>query len=178
MSSLRDRIDFKPLTRGDLPLLLTWFQRPHMREWWGEPDEEIALVRDMLEGRDTTRPFLFQLDGRPIGYIQYWFIGHHQNAEWLEDHPWLGEFPPDALGIDLSIGEPQLVGRGLGSTVLRAFAERLVASGYPTLVIDPDPDNLRAIRAYEKAGFGPVTHLEGMTGDALIMQFYPESDGT
>ena len=34
----------------------------------------------------------------------------------------------------------------------------LLASGIPRIVIDPDPDNARAIRAYEKAGFQQRPH--------------------
>ncbi len=173
MRPLEDRIDFKPVTRGDLALLDGWLREPHMREWWGEPDEEIALIRDMIEDRDTTRPFLIRVDGRPVGYIQYWFLGHHQNQEWLEDHPWLAAFPSHAIGIDLSIGDAALLGKGLGSLALRLFARNLYQSGYSVILIDPDPDNHRAIRAYEKAGFRPVPNLEGMTGDdVLIMQFH------
>lgn len=173
MQPIEDRIEFKPVTKGDLPLLLQWFAEPHMQEWWGEPDEEVALVRDMVEGRDTTRPFLIQLDSQSIGYIQYWFVGEHQTPDWLEEHPWLSGFPSDAIGIDLSIGEPGLVGRGIGSAALRLFAGRLRDSGYTTIIIDPDPENLRAVRAYEKAGFRPVPDLEGIDDGVLIMQFKP-----
>ena len=170
-----NRIDFKPVTKGDLPLIELWFAEPHLREWWGEPDEEIALIRDMVEDRDTTRPFLIQLDGAPIGYIQYWFLGELQTEEWLEDHPWLSAFPEHAVGIDVSIGEAGLTGRGIGPAAIRAFARRLHTWGHSVIITDPDPDNHRAVRAYEKAGFRPVPHLEDMTGgDVLIMQFHNE----
>ena len=116
---------------ADLALLRTWLERPHMREWWGEPEAELGYIRDMIEGRDTTRPFIFSVDGEPVGYIQYWLIGHHQNATWIADHPWLAELPPDAVGVDLSIGDPGKLSQGIGSGVLRAFAERLVGAGPP-----------------------------------------------
>jgi RimJ/RimL family protein N-acetyltransferase len=38
-------------------------------------------------------------------------------------------------------------------------------------VIDPDPENRRAVRAYEKAGFRAIPRLVGRTGDTLIMQY-------
>ena len=107
-------IGFLPVEAEHYGLLDVWLRSPHLQEWWGDPDEELAYIRDMVEGRDTTRPFLIALDGAPIGYIQYWFIGHHQNETWLVDHPWLAELPEETIGVDLSIGEPGLLSRGLG----------------------------------------------------------------
>ena len=171
MSRLDDRIDFKPVTKGDLPRLLSWFAEPHVAAWWGEPGEEVALVRDMIDGLDSTRPFIIQLDGQPVGYLQYWSLGELQTEEWVEDHPWLTAFPPEAVGIDIAIGEPNLTGHGIGPAALGLFARRLVDSGYPIIVMDPDPDNDRALRAFEKAGFAPVSE-PGIGGDdVLIIQF-------
>ena len=68
---------------------------PHLREWWGDPQTELGHIRDMVEGRDTTRPYIFHVDGEPLGYIQVWYIGHHQNEPWIRDHPWLAALPAD-----------------------------------------------------------------------------------
>lgn len=165
-------IGFRPVTAADFPLLRRWLEAPHMREWWGDPEEELGNIRDMVEGRDTTRPFIFEAGGAAVGYIQVWFIGHHQNAEWLPDYPWLAELPSDAVGIDLSLGEPALLSKGIGSAALAAFARRLHADGHRTIIIDPDPGNARAVRAYAKAGFRTIPRLAGRTGDALIMQYH------
>jgi RimJ/RimL family protein N-acetyltransferase len=173
MSASADyQIGFLPVAPEHYPLLKTWLDRPHMREWWGDPETEFGYIRDMVEGRDTTRPFLIVSAGVLVGYIQYWFIGHHQNEQWIKDHPWLAELPRDAIGVDLSIGEPDQVSRGLGSAALSAFVAMLRAQGHETIVIDPDPDNARAVRAYEKAGFRPVPALLGRSGDALIMRHH------
>ena len=79
MPASAQEIGFLAVTPDHYPLLAEWLRAPHMQEWWGDPDEELGFIRDMVEGRDTTQPFLFTLDGVPIGYIQAWFIGHHQN---------------------------------------------------------------------------------------------------
>jgi aminoglycoside 6'-N-acetyltransferase len=163
--------DFHPMSVGDLPLMRHWLEQPHVREWWGEPEPEIHYIRDMIEGRDTTRPFIFSVDGKSAGYIQYWFVGHHQNETWIADYPWLAELPSDAVGVDLTIGEASLLSRGVGSDALRLFTERLAAEGYHTIIIDPDPANGRAVRAYEKAGYRAIPRLLGRTGDTLIMQY-------
>jgi RimJ/RimL family protein N-acetyltransferase len=162
---------FRPMLADDLPLVRRWLSAPHVREWWGEPEEELGYMRDMIDGRDTTRPFIVAYDSRPLGYIQYWFIGHHQNDDWIAEYPWLAELPADAVGVDLSIGDPDKLSCGHGSTVLRRFTERLLAAGHRTIIIDPDPENVRAVRAYEKAGYRAIPRLRGLTGDALIMQY-------
>jgi RimJ/RimL family protein N-acetyltransferase len=166
---------FRPFVSDDLPLMRRWLEMPHMRAWWGDPDAELGYIRDMIEGRDTTQPFIFSVDGKPTGYIQYWFIGHHQNETWIADHPWLAELPSDAVGVDLSIGEPHLLSQGIGSGALSNFAEFLIED-HPTIIIDPDPANKRAVRAYEKAGFRAIPRLLGRTGDTLIMRYDPQYD--
>ena len=172
MKRLENSIDFRPLAKADLPLLKRWLEEPHVRDWWGEPDEELALIRAMVEGEDSTRPYMIQFEGHPIGYAQYWQVGELQTDDWTEDHPWLAVFPADAVGMDICIGDDRFVAKGVGPAVIRAFVRRLQAGGLATIIADPDPENSRAVRAFEKAGFRPVPNLEGMTGyDVLILQF-------
>jgi len=164
-------IEFRPVTAADLPMLAEWIARPHWQEWWEDPSKEIAYVRDMVEGRDTTRPFIFGEDGADLGYIQAWHIADQRFEPWLTLAPWLTALPDDAVGVDLSIAEAGHLGRGLGSRALIAFVAMLRAEGHETIVIDPDPANARAVRAYEKAGFRAIPALLGKTGDSLLMQF-------
>ncbi|MBU2582471.1 MAG: acetyltransferase [Alphaproteobacteria bacterium] len=167
------QIQFQPVTESDLDTLRDWIGRPHWQQWWLAPDEEVSYIRSMIEGRDTTRPFIFHVGGEPMGYIQYRFIGDHQNADWFADHPWLADLPSDAVGVDLSIADASDLAKGIGSTVLAEFAQGLVTEGWRTIIIDPDPNNARAIRAYAKAGFRPIPALFGKTGDSLIMRYQP-----
>ena len=171
-----ERIGFRPVTPDDYPLLESWLDSPHWREWWGEPATELGYIRDMVEGRDTTRPFLFLLDGAPAGYIQAWTIADQLKEPWLSEAPWMTEVPADSVGVDISIGAATQLSRGLGSTVVRLFAERLRAKGHATILIDPSVTNLRAIRAYEKAGFRKwiVSRESSGQGETLIMKFAPD----
>ena len=174
MSAGASTIEFVPLAHRDLELMASWLHAPHWREWWGEPDAELDHVVDMIEGRDSTRPYLFHVDGVPLGYIQLWFIAdQRRHDDVLAEHPWLSLLADDTVGVDLSIGDPARLSQGIGSCTLRLFTERLSAQGHATIIIDPDPDNRRAVRAYEKASFRAVPHLIGRTGDSHIMQFEP-----
>ena len=165
----RKSISFVPVQPEHYALLRTWLNAPHMREWWGEPETELGYIRDMVEGRDTTRPFLIASEGEPVGYIQYWYIGHHQNEQWVKDHPWLMEFPSDTIGVDLSIGDKSKLSQGLGSAALAAFVHMLRDQGHNNIIIDPDPANGRAVRAYEKAGFRKALLTEASDGPVLLM---------
>ncbi len=171
MPAKTPEIDFRAVSPGDLDLLGQWMETSHWRKWWGDPEEELGFIRDMVEGRDTTRPFIFEVDGRPVGYIQYWFIGEHQNEQWAKDDPWLMELPADAIGVDLSIGAVENLSKGIGTASLRKFVQKLLQDGFKTIIIDPDPDNERAVRAYRKSGFRPVKHLEGRFEGVLVMQY-------
>jgi RimJ/RimL family protein N-acetyltransferase len=167
-------IAFRPVRHDDLPMLAQWLERPHWREWWGDPETELGYIVDMIEGRDTTKPYIFLWGGRPSGYIQLWFVAPHQTPEWTADNPWLMQLPSEAVGVDLSIADEQDLSRGLGSATLRAFAQEMRSRGFETIVIDPDPANTRAVHAYRNAGFKPVPRLEGRTEGVLIMQFEPD----
>ena len=163
-------ISFRPLAPADLPRLAEWLRTPHWREWWGDPDEELASIRAMLDGRDTTEPFVIEADGAPAGYIQRWFVRDARVEPWLTVAPWVALLPDEAQGVDLSLADGERLGRGLGSRALGAFVARMRAEGASEIVIDPDPANRRAVRAYEKAGFRPIPELLGRTGDTLLMR--------
>lgn len=77
--------------------------------------------------------------------------------------------PDGTRGIDQLIGEPDMVGVGHGSALVRLFVERLLKAGTPRVVTDPDPTNVRAIRAYEKAGFHKDRLVDTPDGRALLM---------
>ncbi|MCT4334664.1 acetyltransferase [Paracoccus sp. YLB-12] len=136
-----DDYSFRPVTRADLPTLADWLRDPVVAEWWEGPDRQIALVSEDL-GNPVMRQLIAFLGSTPLGYAQY-YPAHH----WLAPH--FADLPAEAVAIDV-FGAPQ--GRGHGGAWLRVLCDRLLEDA-PLLVIDPDPANLRAIRAYEKAGF-------------------------
>jgi RimJ/RimL family protein N-acetyltransferase len=164
------KIEFSRVTHADLALLRTWMEKPHWRQWWGEPESELGYIVDMIDGRDSTEPYLFRVDGSPVGYIQVWFISLHQTEEWIKDYPWLVELPQEAVGVDISIGDADQLSKGLGTAALREFVALLHSRGHSTIIIDPDPANARAIRAYANAGFEPISNLKGRYQDVLLMQ--------
>ncbi|MBK4214836.1 GNAT family N-acetyltransferase [Paracoccus caeni] len=132
---------FRPVTRDDLPMLAEWLRQPEVAAWWGGPDRQISLVTEDLDS-PAMEQVLALRDGVPLGYAQY-YPAHHWPA------PQFAHLPADTIAIDV-FGGPQ--GWGHGGQWLRALGDLLLLDT-PILAIDPDPENTRAIRAYEKAGF-------------------------
>ena len=171
-------ISFRPVTADDLAMLAEWLGRPHVQEWWGDVETQIGRFRAKLDGRDTTRPFIFEIGGKPAGYAQYSFFDDHKTPDQLAKTPWLDLLPTGSVGIDLFIAERDLLSKGVGSSVVRMMAGMLRAEGHRSILIDPDSTNARAVRAYEKAGFRVMPALVGKTGDFLIMRFEPQQAET
>ncbi len=163
------RYDFRAVTEADLPMLSAWLAEPHVAEWWndGQEDPLAEIVEAMAS--DSTEPLIVELGGTPIGYVQS-YDPH------LEDHHPYQDQPFGTLGIDVTIGVPELVGIGHGSRLVSAFVEILFEEGCPRVIIDPHPGNKRAIRAYEKAGFQAFGERISQYGPALMMACDAEAD--
>jgi aminoglycoside 6'-N-acetyltransferase len=152
---------FRPVLAADLPLIEAWLRRPHVREWWGDPERGIATIAAHIDD-PAIGLFIVSYGKVPIGYQQCW----DPHAE--PDHPCRDQ-PAGTRGIDQFIGEPDFLGYGHGSAFIRRFVEQLFAAGAPRVVTDPNPRNARAIRAYTKAGFRPIDTRLTISGQALLM---------
>jgi RimJ/RimL family protein N-acetyltransferase len=137
--------------------------RPHVRRWYDDvatdvyPDDTISEYRAAMRGEDPTDLFLIRLEGRPIGQLQSYMIDDHP------EYATMVALGRPAFGIDLFIGEPDLVGKGHGPALIRAFLHDVAFPRYRVelCVIGPTRSNAAAIRAYEKAGFRFLkTYLE------------------
>src|SRR5262249_7750269 len=111
---------------------------------------------------------------KPIGYIQaYWIGDHNEYARALQ-------VGPGSAGVDLFIGEPEFVHRGLGSVILRQFVRETVFDrmGARYCVIGPEVGNIIAIRAYEKAGFTylKTVQVPGERAPEYLMICEPDID--
>ena len=68
-----------------------------------------------LAGDDPSDLYLILLDGRRVGMIQTYLVADH--PEWEA----IVQVGQGVAGVDLLIGEPELVGQGLGPRVLAEF---------------------------------------------------------
>ena len=157
----------RPMTRADLPMMAGWLQAAHLQSWWGEPAEQLALVTE-----DLDQPLMDQQIAR-LGAAAFGYLQSYPVHAWPGGAPHLADFPPGTVAVDCFIGPAEMLGLGHGTAMLRLYAQHLRRQA-PEVVIDPDPDNERAVRAYRRAGFRDVAPRRDADGDmTLVMRFDP-----
>jgi acetyl CoA:N6-hydroxylysine acetyl transferase len=151
----------------DLPLVGRWMNDPAVAAFWelDGPDRVTARhLREQLTGDGRSVPCLGVLEGRPMSY---WEI-YRADLDPLAAH-----YParPYDTGIHLLIGAPADRGRGLGSLLLRAVAD-LVLAGLPAcarVVAEPDLRNVPSVAAFLSAGFRFCAELDLPVKRAALM---------
>jgi aminoglycoside 6'-N-acetyltransferase len=143
------------MTRADLPLLRWWLAQPHVSRWWGSAPDEAAMEAEYgadLDGAGHTEHHVILLGDRPIGHMQWYVIADY--ADWEQA---IRVAIPTArtAGIDYLIGEPEMVGRGIGPMAISAYTDFIFAAHPDVEVVSADLQqaNRASWRALEKAGF-------------------------
>jgi len=145
----------------DYALLVRWRNEPHVAGWWTTDDDPTPTTLDRVvekygprgEGASWVTPCVISLRDRPLGYVQF--------------YPWSAEADearemgvPDvdgSYGLDIFIGEPDMIDRGVGSRAVAMLARHVFEAGDASAIALLTPvGNERAHRAYEKAGFRKV----------------------
>jgi RimJ/RimL family protein N-acetyltransferase len=161
-------ITFMPLQKAHLLLLLDWLEKPHVKAWW---DQDVTWTIELvaenygsyvdgykLENgiRKPLWAYIACVSNKPVGYIQLYNAHDYPRDDGLS----LDHLPKSLGAIDIFIGEEAYVGKGYGSAILTQFMEEYVDPQFDACFVDPDLDNVQAIRAYENAGFEPISTTE------------------
>lgn len=148
---------FHPLTFQHLPLLHTWLQLPHVREFWDDGDRTVQQVQaHYFASQRDVLAFVAALDTEMVAYLQtYPVMPDSEYAFWCSEK---GE----TWGIDLFIGERKWLGRGLAVPLITAFVRHLqeLQPDLKRILIDPEHRNERARHVYNKAGFVSMDVVE------------------
>ena len=135
----------------DLPLVTGWMNDPVVAAFWdlaGPGELTEHHIRAQLEGDGRSVPCLGLLDGVPMSY---WEI-YRADLDPIARH-----YPsrPHDTGLHLLLGPAEYRGRGLGSVLLQAVAERVLRERHAArrVVAEPDVRNIPSMRAFHKAGF-------------------------
>lgn len=153
-------MQFRELDLYDMPLLLDWLGRAHVKRWWDDGDDTLEKVQEHYTRHpDTTKRFLRPGQGQnPIGYFQYYIN-------------------EDSIGIDQFLADESNLGKGMGTKAIRQFIRMICDKHSPrVIVVDPSPANKQAIRCYEEVGFKHSKVVLGKDGEmAYIMELDPSS---
>ncbi|MGW2212491.1 GNAT family N-acetyltransferase [Streptomyces sp. NPDC001781] len=155
------------LTR-DLPLVHGWMNDPAVAEFWelaGPQDRTERHLRTRLDGDGRSVPCLGVLDGTAMSYWEIY------RAD-LDPLARLYRARPHDTGVHLLIGDAARRGRGLGSALLTAVAELVMARrrACTRVVAEPDIRNTPSVTAFHKAGFrcGAEVELPGKRAALMI----------
>ena len=144
-------LSFRPLVRDDFAMLSRWLAEPHVAKWWCSPSDMAYIEHEYgpaIDGADPTELFVLQREDQPIGLFQRYLLDDY--PDWAAAVGFTG-----AAGIDYLIGEPALVGQGIGSRAIRIFTADALARypGANAVVAAPQQANLASWKALERAGF-------------------------
>ena len=145
------RLALRPMTEGDLGDVTRWVNAPHVARWWDD-HRSAEQVRGHylpgIRGEDAVRYWVWEVNGRSVGFSQDYRISDHPEFALLCG-------APDAIGFDYVLGEGGFVGRGLGTRLLWVFLRDIVVPAYDRtgeVFAAPDHRNVRSLRVLEKLG--------------------------
>jgi len=144
---------FRPMTADDIGAVVRWRAEPHVLAWFPRPvpdaDEALRRFGARLAGEHPVRMWVAELGGVPVGYLQSFPVAS-------DDDLVVRCQDPEAVGFDYLIGEPDLVGKGLGTEMIATFCRHVLVPEYPEaprFLAAPDVRNHASVRALEKCGF-------------------------
>ena len=139
-----------------------WRNRPHVRRRWDPDHPPMTIETARAEYRPDTIPgapstaCVVELEDKPIGFIQF-----YRWASYADEAEEVGiAFDERTYGLDVFIGEPELIGQGIGSKIVALLSDYMLEElGASSVALTTDLDNHPAIRCYEKAGFEKVKEV-------------------
>jgi aminoglycoside 6'-N-acetyltransferase len=172
--SVSPTIDFRPMTPADLQLVEVWLGRPHLHPWW--PPSDLAEITRAVHGDDPVEQWILRVDGRDAGYFQVYDVGY--DDEYGAQCATVGAGAGTA-GMDYLIGEPALIGTGIGTRAIGVFVRDIVfgRAPWPAVCAGPDPENRASIRVLEKNGFRPAGTIDTADGPEHLMVLRREGWG-
>lgn len=130
----------------DLSLVSTWLSRPHVARWWGEHSQALSEVCQ----HDAEESALIFLDAEPVGYLCW-----QSPARADLSQAGLADLPKGLIDVDIMIGEPDALGRGVGPEALLQLFVRLRSRGVRWVGLATAHANGRAMAAFQKARLRP-----------------------
>jgi RimJ/RimL family protein N-acetyltransferase len=141
---------------ADVDLVHRWMHLPHVaegfRQAWSLPRWETELSTQLAG--DHSRPCVVEEHGKPLAYVEIYRTQRDRIAEYYHGRP-------HDLGVHIAICDPERIGCGIGTALLRAIADGLFATeaDCTTVLAEPDVRNIASVRAFTSAGFHNVGEI-------------------
>lgn len=147
----------------DLPLIERWLRAEHVRRYWGDPEENIRLLRAAPAPGNWRA--IIEAGGRKVGLV----LWQHPTRREL-DEAGLFDVPESVIDIDIMIGEATETGRGLGSEAIRLVAECALADpSVPFVIAASSVENHASQRAFMRAGFRIEREFEDVPNGRFVL---------
>jgi aminoglycoside 6'-N-acetyltransferase len=162
-------ITLRPATLADAPTLAAWDREPHVIACSNDdPEAAVAFGSDWAEEVTNSAYeltyLIAEVDGRPVGAMAV--CDPHTEPS----HYW-GDIEPGLRAIDIWIGPPEWLGRGVGTQMMTRMIDRCFAeAGVTAVIIDPLNSNTAAQRFYRRLGFVEVGRRMFDQDDCLVMR--------
>jgi aminoglycoside 6'-N-acetyltransferase len=168
-------VSLRPATPGDAALLAAWDREPHVIACSSD-DHLLEVAFNGLDWTDELTNSAYELayriaevDGRPVGALAV--CDPHTEPS----HYW-GEIEPNLRAIDIWIGPPEWLNRGVGTAMMtQAINDCFADPAVTAIVIDPLNSNLAAHRFYRRLGFEVVGRRIFDEDDCLVHRLTRES---
>jgi ribosomal protein S18 acetylase RimI-like enzyme len=160
-----DDILFQPATAGDIPVIRDLASRIWREHYPGIiTREQIDYMLERMYAADVIRDemankghryVLARRSGEPVGFVAF-----------------VQEPAEHAVKIGKLYLLPSLHGKGIGRRMLQLVKDEALRSGARTITLFVNKKNTRAIRAYERFGFGKAGGVVTDIGGGFVMDDY------
>jgi len=155
---LKNDLLIRLMNDNDFEVMVKWLNDQSVLEFYEEPPSNIDMVikkyGPRVEGKHYVIPCIVEYKKEPVGYIQYYELQEDE----LKRYGYSAN--QNIYGIDQFIGETQLWGKGIGTTMILMMLNYLSKNkGASSVVLEVKKNNSRAISSYKKCGFRKIKEL-------------------
>ena len=161
-------ISFRPIQDEDFPQLYKWLNTDFIIQWYSKKERSYNSIKNQyvkyITGEEPTQAYIIQIDNVDIGMIKTYFYSDYMGDGYFD----LLEADETSVGVDLFIGHKEYVHKGFGVKILKAFLNEYVFTNadIKNCIITPEPDNIIAIKVYEKVGFKWYKTIKLLNGNS------------
>lgn len=157
-----DELSIRVMNCYDYDIMVKWLNDSRVLEFYEESPADLEKVKKKygprIEGSHYVKPYVVEYKNKRVGYIQYYEI----QENYLEKFGYPQN--QDIYGIDQFIGETELWGKGIGTSMILLMLNYLSNHKNATrVVLEVKNNNSRAISCYKKCGFRKIKEINDDT---------------